>query len=395
MPQETKRPLLPYGRQWIDEDDIAAVVETLRSPHLTQGPKVAEFERELCKLTGARYAVAVNSATSGLHIACLAAGLKPGDEAIAPPITFVATTNAVLYCGAKPVFADIDSDTVLIRPDQVTARITAKTRAILPVHFAGQSANMEALQIIAQEAQKKHGHKVYVIEDAAHAIGGRYKDSPIGSCKYSDMAVLSFHPVKHITTGEGGAVLTNDPELYRKLCLFRSHGVTRDDDMIEDHSLLPWGYEQHELGYNYRITDIQCALGISQMKKLQRFVERRQEIVRAYDQAFANHWTIHPLVNKESNGHAYHLYVIRADFEKAGGRNTVMTKLRERGVITQVHYIPVHTQPYYRKHAGTRHGDHPHAEAHFRQCLSIPLFPSMKNEDVSWVTQSLLTILSG
>ncbi|MBW1806295.1 MAG: aminotransferase class I/II-fold pyridoxal phosphate-dependent enzyme, partial [Deltaproteobacteria bacterium] len=269
--------MIPYGRQYIDEDDIQAVTEVLRSEWLTQGPNTVEFESALCEIVGAGYAVAVNSGTSALHIACLAAGVKDGDEIITSSITFVASANCTVYCGGKPVFADIDPKTYNISPGEIEKRITDKTKAIIPVHFAGQSCDMEAIQQIVNDAEKKYGHKIYIIEDACHALGSKYKGNEAGSCEFSDMAVMSFHPVKHITTGEGGVVFTNDEKLDMKLKRLRSHGITSDPEEFFSKDLAfqpsafslqpsvnPWYYEQQVIGYNYRITNIQCALGLSQ-----------------------------------------------------------------------------------------------------------------------------------
>src|SRR3989338_10997620 len=300
------RMMLPYGRQWIDEDDIKAVVEVLRSDWLTKGPKVEEFEKAMAEYCGAKYAVAVSSGTAALHLACLVAGIKQGDEAITSPITFVASANCVLYCGGKPVFADIDKDTYNIDPAEIKKKITKKTRAIIPVHFAGLPCDMGAIKKIAEE------YDLIIIEDACHALGAEYGiQNPglrtkeewikVGSCSHSDMAVFSFHPVKHITTGEGGAVLTNNEKFYEKLLLFRNHVITKDPEKFTNkdlafplssepliHNPNPWYYEMQELGFNHRITDMQCALGISQLRKLDSFISRRRKIVSIYNQALGD-----------------------------------------------------------------------------------------------------------
>ncbi|MCC6278775.1 MAG: UDP-4-amino-4,6-dideoxy-N-acetyl-beta-L-altrosamine transaminase [Oligoflexia bacterium] len=385
--------VLSYGRQWISEEDIQSVVEVLRAGFITQGPKVEEFEKKLAENAGVKYAVVCNSATSGLHIACLAAGVGSGDEVITSPITFVASSNCAFYVGATPVFADVDERTALINPREIEKVITPKTKAIIPVHFAGQSADMVDISRLAQEAGRKAGRKVYVIEDAAHAIGGSYKGHSTGSCAYSDMVVYSFHPVKQITTGEGGAVLTNDRDLYQKLLMFRSHGITRDPELVEDTSTFPWGYEQHELGYNYRLTDIQCALGISQLGRLKGFIDRRRQIAKMYREAF-NGTEIGVLVDLPEVVNAYHLFVVSLPFEKLGGRQKVMMELREKGIIAQVHYIPVHTQPFYRKKLGYKRGDFPQAEKYYSQCLSIPMYPAMEDEDVYRVVKDLKSLFS-
>jgi len=388
------KPILPYGRHTISEADIEAVVEVLRGSNLTQGPKIGEFEAILAKSCGAKYAVAVNSGTAALHIACLAAGIKSGDEVITSPITFVASSNCALYCDAKPIFADVDETTALIDVHEVEKKVSARTRAIIPVHFAGQSVDMDQIARIAKEAERKHGHKVYVIEDAAHALGATYAGKPVGSGLFSDMTILSFHPVKHVTTGEGGAVLTNDLALYRKLQLFRSHGITRDLDMLEDLSHQPWGYEQHELGFNYRLTDVQCALGISQMQRLEAFVTRRREIAARYREFFADLPEVGMLKDLPDRSNSFHLFVVLLDFEALGGRASVVNHLRDRGLYTQIHYIPVHTQPYYKKTLGHRSGDFPRAEAYYKRCLSIPMFPGMTDADVERVCREIKDLIS-
>jgi len=396
--------IIPYGRQSIDDDDIAAVVETLKSNFITQGPKIQEFETALCKVTRSSFAVAVNSGTAALHVACLAVGIKPGDEVITSPITFVASANCAVYCGGKPVFADISPRTYNISPEEIGKKINEKTKAIIPVHFAGQSCDMKMIQEIVKAAEKKYGHKIFIIEDACHALGSRYRDVHVGSCTNSDMAVLSFHPVKHITTGEGGAVLTNDKELQRKSRSFRTHGITSEPEEFhekenanentvgtpENSVKKPWYYEQISLGYNYRITDMQSALGVSQLKKLDAFCQRRREIVDRYNMAFASlEWLTIPFEEEFSCGN-FHLYVLQIDFEKTGtSRVHTMNKLRERGILTQVHYIPVHTQPFYQKNFGTQWGDFPVAEQYYQNCLSIPLYPAMTEEAVDKVISGI------
>ncbi|MCP3876726.1 MAG: UDP-4-amino-4,6-dideoxy-N-acetyl-beta-L-altrosamine transaminase [Desulfobacteraceae bacterium] len=390
---------IPYGRQFVDEDDIQAAVEVLQSKLLTQGPKTAEFELALCKTTSAEFAVAVNSGTSALHIACLAAGVKKGDEVITSPITFVASANCIVYCGGTPIFTDIDPKTYNISAEEIERRINKSTKAVIPVHFAGQSCDMETIQQIVKSAEKKYGHKIYIIEDACHALGSKYKESDIGSCAYSDMAVMSFHPVKHITTGEGGVVFTNNPELNKKLTLFRSHGIISDPEEVFSKELAiaatntynPWYYEQQVLGYNYRLTNIQAALGLSQLKKLSIFCKRRREIVNQYYAAFKDIEFLQvPFEdpNCESN---FHLYVLLFDFAVLGiDRARLIFLLREAGFATQVHYIPVHLQHYYRKNYKTNWGNCPNAEAYYKKCLSIPLFPSMCQEDIEMVIKAIV-----
>jgi perosamine synthetase len=394
---------IQYGRQCIDNNDIQAVVEILKSEKITQGPTVEEFEQELVKYCGAEYAVAVNSGTSGLHIACLAAGVKEGDEVITSPNTFVASANCAVYCGAKPVFADIDPKTYNISPAELEKKITEKTKVVIPVHFAGQSCDMEAIRHIVKAAENEYGNKIHIIEDACHALGSVYKGAKIGSCKYSDMTVMSFHPVKHITTGEGGAVLTNNESLNKKLRRFRSHGITSNPEEFFSKDLAflsqnsppnPWYYEQQELGFNYRITEIQCALGLSQLKKLDMFRKRRREIVNIYNEVFDNiKYVQNPFESTECDSN-FHLYVLLFDFEKIGiDRAQFMLELKKRGIQTQVHYIPVHTQPFYQKKFHTKWGDFPNTEKYYQQCLSIPLFPTMTNSDVHKVYTEINSIV--
>jgi UDP-4-amino-4,6-dideoxy-N-acetyl-beta-L-altrosamine transaminase len=371
-----------YGRQWIDDSDIEAVAEALRSDFLTQGPRVAEFEKMLCEITGAEYCVAVANGTAALHLAVAVLDLPPDSEGITSPITFAATSNSLIYNNLHPRFADIDPATGLIDPQETKAQITGKTGVIMPVHYAGQPADMESIHAIARE------RNIYIIEDAAHAIGSRYQSGDaVGSCKYSDMTTFSFHPVKTMTTGEGGAITTNNKDLYEKLMMLRSHGITKDPDRLERNDG-PWYYEMHELGYNYRITDIQCALGISQLRKLDMFIGRRREIVEKYNEAFSEVNWLEPLEEKPGNHSAWHLYVLKIDFNKIGkSRAEVMEILRERKIGTQVHYIPVHLQPYYKKNFGYEAGNYPRAEKFYQQILSIPLFPAMMQEDVDYVIE--------
>ncbi|NLP45217.1 MAG: UDP-4-amino-4,6-dideoxy-N-acetyl-beta-L-altrosamine transaminase, partial [Peptococcaceae bacterium] len=292
---------IPYGRQWIDEDDINAVIEVLKGDYLTTGPKIREFEEKLAQYTGAKYAVAISNGTAALHAACFATGIKEGDEVITTPITFAASANCVLYMGAKPVFADINPETYNIDPDEIRSKITERTKAIIPVHFTGQPCDMDEIQKIAQE------YNLTIIEDGAHALGAEYNGRKIGSI--GDMTTFSFHPVKNITTGEGGAITTNNDELYKKLVLFRTHGITRDKDiLLKDKG--PWYYEQQHLGYNYRITDIQAALGISQLDKLERFLAVRRDYVRKYNEAFSAVEEIETPYQLENTNSAWHLYII-------------------------------------------------------------------------------------
>jgi UDP-4-amino-4,6-dideoxy-N-acetyl-beta-L-altrosamine transaminase len=394
--------MILYGRQWIDEEDINAVIDVLKGDWITQGPKIDEFEKALANYCGAKYAVAVNSGTAALHLACLAAGIKEGDEVITTPITFVASANCVVYCGGIPVFADINKDTYNIDPSEIRKKITSKTKAVIPVDFAGLPCDMEAIRKIADE------HDLIIIEDACHALGAEWKDSngrwhKTGSCSYSDMTVFSFHPVKHITTGEGGAVLTNNAELYEKLLSLREHGIIRNPEKfinkdlafsLNPESLIlnpnSWYYEIHELGFNYRITDIQCALGLSQLKKLDMFLAKRRSIASAYSQAFKDIELVTTPAEPEDKKPAYHIYVLQIDFERLGKtRADVMNKLRASGIGTQVHYIPIHLQPYYRNNFGYRKGDYPAAEEYYDKALSIPIYPKMNDAEIKRVINSV------
>ena len=371
--------MIPYGRQIIDDDDIQAVVDVLKSDYLTTGPKIAEFEQSVSDYVGAKYAVAVSNGTAALHAACFAAGIGEGDEVITTPITFAASANCVLYCGGKPVFADIDPQTYNIDAEDIKRKITARTKAVIPVHLAGQPCDMDAIHKIAEE------YHLMVIEDGAHALGSVYKGKKIGAL--SDMTTFSFHPVKPITTGEGGMVVTDDEELYQRLMLFRSHGITRDASLLTEDGG-PWFYQQLELGYNYRITDIQCALGCSQMKKLQRFIGRRRELAARYDEALKDcpHLLLPYQLPQTESG--YHLYIIQVtDCD----RRQVFEELRAKGVGVNVHYIPVYYHPYYREHG---YGDVccPHAEQLYQRMMSIPLHAGMTDAQQDYVIQCIKEI---
>lgn len=372
---------IPYGRQWIDDDDIAAVIETLQSDYLTTGPKVEEFEKTVAKYVGAKFAVAVSNGTAALHIACLAAGIKEGDEVITSPITFAASANCIMYCGATPVFVDIDSDTYNISVSDIRRKITNRTKAIIPVHFTGQPCEMDEILTIAKE------YNLIIIEDAAHALGADYKGKKIGSI--SDMTTFSFHPVKHITTGEGGMVTTNSIELYQKLLLFRAHGITRDNELMTLNEG-SWYYEQLELGYNYRINDIQCALGISQMKKLDMFIARRREIANRYNIAFKEIDGI--IIPSQSGGcnNSWHLYVIQVTNRD---RKEVFNKLREMNIGVNVHYIPVYKHPYYRKH-GYIDIHCKNAELIYDNNISLPIFPALTNAEQNYVIEKVIETIS-
>jgi perosamine synthetase len=379
---------IPYATQWIEEDDILAVADALRSSNLTQGPLVEEFEKDIAQYCGAKYAVAVNSGTSALHIACLAAGVSAGDEVITSANTFAASANCVLYCGGKPVFADIEPDTALINPVDIRKKLTKKTKAIIPVHFAGQPADMEEISKISKE------NNLIIIEDAAHAIGAKYRLKngqdwvKVGSCFHSDMTILSFHAVKQITTGEGGMVLTNDHNLYEKLVFFRSHGITRSIKYMKE-TEGPWYYEMHELGFNYRFTDIQSALGASQLKKLDGFIARRKEIARIYDNAFSEIEQIDFIKEKEGFDSSRHLYVILVENRK----NIYNWLMAETNIQVNVHYIPVYFHPYYRR-LGYERGQCPMAEEYYSRAISIPMFPKLANNEIEYVIGKIKKVVA-
>lgn len=368
--------MIPYGKQTIDQDDIQAVVDVLQSDFLTTGPKIAEFEQTVADYVGAKYAVAISNGTSALHAACFAAGIGPGDEVITTPLTFAASANCVLYCGGTPVFADVDPKTYNIDPEDIRRKITDKTKAIIAVHLAGQPCDMDAIHSIARE------HGLIVIEDGAHALGSVYKGKKVGSM--SDMTTFSFHPVKPITTGEGGMIVTDNEDFYKKMILFRSHGITRDDSMMTRNDG-PWFYQQFDLGYNYRITDIQCALGCSQMKKLDRFLARRKEIVARYNEAFAdcdNIITPYQLSDTESG---WHLYIVQV---KNCDRRQVFENMREKGIGVNVHYIPVYMHPYYQEH-GYENVHCANAEEIYSHIISLPLYPGLTSEQQDYVIDTL------
>ena len=363
---------LPYGRQVIDAADRAAVDKALRSAWLTQGPNVVAFEDALGRACGAKYAVACANGTAALHLACLAADLGPGDEAIVPAITFAATANAAAYCGAKPVIVDVRPDTVTMDPAAFAKAITRRTKAVLPVHYAGLPADMDEISRIA----KKRG--LFIIEDAAHALGASYHGKKIGACDRSDMAILSFHPVKHVTTAEGGAVLTNSKELRDRLRLFRSHGITRDPALLEDKTQGGWYYEMQALGFNYRITDILSALGTSQLKKLPRFLKRRRRIAKLYAAGFAGDARIRLQALPDGREHAWHLFAIQVPAAK---RRDLYDYLHAHGVLANVHYIPLHRLPYY-KRRGWAAKRFPAAEAFYAGALSLPMHAALSDADV-------------
>ncbi len=379
-----RRTLLPYGRQCLDEDDIAAVVEVLCSGWLTTGPKVAEFEETFARTVGAKHAVAVSSGTAALHTAMYAIGIGPGDEVIVPAMTFAASANCVVFQGGTPVFADVDPDTLLLDPAQVEARITPRTKAIIAVDYAGQPCDYDTLQAIA----RRHG--LTLVADACHALGGGYRGRPVGSL--ADVNTFSFHPVKHITAGEGGMVTTDDPELARRMRTFRNHGITSDHRQREKAG--SWFYEMADLGYNYRLTDFQCALGISQLRKVPGWVAHRQEIARRYDAAFTEIPAVRPLGVRGDVSHAYHLYVIQLDLAQLRAtRAEVFAALRAEGIGVNVHYIPVHLHPFYREKFGTGPGMCPVAEQAYEQIISLPIFPRMTDKDVEDVIAAVRKVI--
>lgn len=365
--------MVPYGRHHIDDDDRKAVSDFLSEDGwLTQGPTVETFERQIADRVGATYAVAVSSGTAGLHLAAVAAGLGECDALLTTPLTFVATANAASYCGARVVFADVDPRTANLDPKTVLDELASNPaiKVVSPVHFAGLPCDMAAIQDVCRQ------RGVRIIEDAAHALGSQYADgSHVGNCRYSDMTVFSFHPVKAIALGEGGMITTNDPELYRRLLRLRSHGINKLNDSFEHpEESGPWYYEMQELGFNYRITDLQCALGLSQLKKLKRFILRRRALARRYDRAFADHPTIRPAQTVDKSSSAHHIYVVSIDFSGLGtNRAQVMDALRGHGIGTQVHYIPVPLHPYYRK-LGANMDSLPHTAAYYANCLTLPLY---------------------
>lgn len=366
--------MLPYGRQCLFQEDIDAVVSVLSSDWLTTGPKVPEFEKKFANVVQAKDAVAVSNGTAALHTAVYALGLHPGDEVIVPPMTFAASANCVVYLGARPIFADVDPETLLIDPEKIEDKITPRTRAVIAVDFAGQPCDYDRIWEIAEK------HDITVIDDACHALGGSYKHRPVGTLAM--LNAFSFHPVKNITTGEGGMITTDDRNFAKRMRLFRNHGITTDHRQREQQG--SWFYEMVDLGYNYRLTDIQCALGISQLNHLSKWISRRQEIAKQYISAFRQIPGVQPLKVRQEVSHAYHLFVIQLDHDqlKECDRTFIFQALRAEGIGVNVHYIPVHLHPYYKKQYGTHLGQCPVAEAAYTRILSLPIFPQMTDGDV-------------
>lgn len=384
--------MIPYGRQVITQSDIDAVVAVLRSDFLTQGPQVPLLERGLAEYCGTAHAIAVNSATSALHIACLALGLSEGDWLWTSPTTFVASANCALYCGAKVDFVDIDPQTSNLSPQALEQKLVIAEREgrlpkiVIPVHLCGRPCDMQAIHALS----KRFGFKI--IEDASHAIGARYRNEPVGNCRYSDITVFSFHPVKIITTAEGGAALTNHDELASKMALLRSHGITREPEQMVDTPDGPWYYEQIALGFNYRMTDLHAALGISQMARIDAFVAQRHQIAAKYDKLFVDLPVQVP--TRDQDYSALHLYVIRLKLDLISKtHHDVFVALREQGIGVNLHYIPVHTHPYYRE-MGFAMGDFPEAERYYREAISLPIYPGLSDEDVTKVVNAVKIAIS-
>ncbi len=371
---------IPYAHQSIDAEDIRAVTEVLKSDWITTGPKVHEFEEAVAGFTGAREGVAVANGTAALHAAAYAAGVGPGDEVIVPAMTFAASANCVLYVGGTPVFADVLEGSLLLDPAQVEAKLTPRTKAIMAVDYTGQPCDYDALRAIADR------HGLLLVSDAAHALGAEYKGRKVGTL--ANLTTFSFHPVKHVTTGEGGMIVTDNPAFASRMRMFRNHGISVDARAREERGT--WYYEMVDLGYNYRLTDIQCALGITQLRRLPRALARRRAIAARYDRAFADIPGIEPLAVSPDVRHAYHLYVVQVDPDRAGvDRDLAFQRLREMGVGVNVHYIPVHLHPYYRKRLGTHPGMCPVAEAAYERILSLPMFPAMSDADVNRVIDAV------
>lgn len=376
---------LSYGKQWIDDNDIEEVIRVLKGDYLTTGPNVKAFEEKVAHYVGAKYAVAVCNGTAALHAACFAAGIKKGDEVLVPAITFAASSNCVLYCGGKPVFVDIDSKTYNIDVTKIEEKINNKTKAIIPVDFTGQAVDMDKIREIAEK------YNLIIIEDAAHALGSEYKGRKVGSLAH--MTEFSFHPVKPITTGEGGVVVTNDEKFYDRLNLFRTHGITRNKALMSNYEG-PWCNEQIDLGYNYRITDLQCALGSSQMEKLDYFVKRRREIVQMYNNAFKelDQFVTIPYEAEYSNS-GHHIYILKFNLDKFKvERKEIFEALQSENIGVNVHYLPVYLHPYYQQ-LGYKKGLCPEAEKLYKEIITLPLFPQMSDKDIDDVVRAVKKVI--
>ena len=381
---------IPYGRQSINDDDVKAVIETLKSDYLTQGPKIKEFEQKFAEYVGAKYAVAVNNATSGLHLATTALGVKPGDRVIVTPMTFAASANCVRYCGGEVTFCDIDPDTYLMDIEKLKEILASNPegtfKGVIVVDFAGYPHNLEEFRAVCDQ------YGLWLIEDACHAPGAWFTDSKgnrqkSGNGNFADISVFSFHPVKHIATGEGGMVTTNNPELYKKLAHYRTHGITKDPELLHKNDG-GWYYEMQDLGFNYRLTDFQAALGVSQLERADKGLERRQEIAHRYDEAFKNIDSIKIPVRKEDIFHAFHLYIIQVPDRKG-----LYDFLHENGIYAQIHYVPLHLMPYYQER-GNKKGDLPVVEDYYEHCLSLPMFPTLTDEEQVYVIEKVKEYLS-
>ncbi|MDT3427986.1 UDP-4-amino-4,6-dideoxy-N-acetyl-beta-L-altrosamine transaminase [Paenibacillus forsythiae] len=383
LPKHVRTTMLPYGQQWLDEQDIEAVTKVLRGDFITQGPAIIAFETKIANYVNAKYAVAFANGTAALHGACFAAGIGEGDEVITTPITFLASSNCVLYQGGTPVFADIDMDTYNVDPEQIESKITCRTKAIIAVDFTGQPVEIDRISMLARDRD------LILIEDAAHSLGASYAGRKIGA--WADMTMFSFHPVKHVTTGEGGVIVTDNEVFYRRLLLFRNHGMTKNPEELTRNDG-PWYYEMQELGFNYRMTDMQAALGVTQMDKLDFFVTRRREIAARYNEAFSK---LEGLVIPGQQSRAessWHLYILRWIPEHfSAGRDVIFNELRSLNIGVHVHYIPVYLQPYYQR-MGYRDGICPNAEQYYRTAITVPLFPKMTDQNVNEVVDAIETV---
>lgn len=376
---------LPYGKQWIDQEDIKAVIDILKSDFITTGPTISGFEKAIAEFVGAKYAVAFSNGTAALHAACFAAGIKENDEVITTPITFTASSNCILYVGGSPVFADIDPNTYNISPASIKSHINEKTKAIITVDFTGRPAEYDEILSLTKD------FGIILIDDAAHALGATYKEKYIGTL--GDMTMFSFHPVKHITTGEGGMITTNNEAYYERLQLFRSHGITRDVMKLKDNQG-PWYYEMHELGYNYRMTDVQAALGISQLKKLNTFLEKRREYAEKYNKAFSNIDAIVTPYQQNNTNSSWHLYILRLKLERLNAnRKEIYEALHKENIGVNVHYLPIYLQPFYQR-LGYKKGLCPNAEKLYQEIITLPLFPKMTEEDINDVIAGVKKVIS-